>query len=86
MTGTTARSQDCTNKNDNGGIITMKTKEEMIDMLCSRLTELQDMKHKPINARTATYAVRLQTELILLSDILGKDVPEEYLEQIEEEI
>ena len=24
MTGTTARSQDCINKNDNGGIITMK--------------------------------------------------------------
>ena len=86
MTGMTARSQDCINKNDNGGIIAMKTKQELLEMLYSRLAELQDMKHKPINARTATYAVRLQTELILLSDILGKDVPEEYLEQIEEEI
>ena len=64
----------------------MKTKQELLEMLYSKLTELQDMKHKPINARTATYAVRLQTELILLSDILGKDVPEEYLEQIEDEI
>ena len=64
----------------------MKTKQELLEMLYSKLTELQDMKHKPINARTATYAVRLQTELILLSDILGKDVPEEYWEQIEQEI
>ena len=30
MTGTTARSQDCINNNDNGGIITMKTKEEKL--------------------------------------------------------
>ena len=64
----------------------MKTKQELLEMLYSKLTELQDMKHKPINARTATYAVRLQTELILLSDILGKYVPEEYWEQIEQEI
>ena len=28
MTGTTARSQDCINNNDNGGIIIMKTKME----------------------------------------------------------
>ena len=64
----------------------MKTKQELLKMLFAKLAELQDMKHKPINARTATYAVRLQTELILLYDILGDDVPEEYWEQIDEEI
>ena len=64
----------------------MKTRQELLEMLFAKLSELQDMKHKPINARTATYAVRLQTELILLYDILGDDVPEEYWKQIEEEI
>ena len=64
----------------------MKTRQELLEMLFAKLSELQDMKHKPINARTATYVVRLQTELILLYDILGDDVPEEYWKQIEEEI
>ena len=61
----------------------MKTKQEILSMLYNRLAELQDGRIKTINL---TIAKRLQTELILLSDILGKDVPEEYWEQIEEEI
>ena len=33
MTGTTARSQDCTNNNDNGGIIAMKYPENIMRMV-----------------------------------------------------
>ena len=83
MTGTTARSQNCTNKNNNGGKIIMKTKQEILSMLYNRLAELQDGRIKTVNP---TIAKMLQTELNLLWDILGDDVPEEYWEQIEEEI
>ena len=82
MTGTTARSQDCIN-NNNGGIIIMKTKQELLEMLFAKLAELQDGRIKTVNP---TMAKKLQTELNLLWDILGEDVPEEYWEQIEEEI
>lgn len=61
----------------------MKTKQEILSMLYSRLTELQDGRIKTINP---TMAKKLQVELNLLWDILGNDVPEEYWEQIEEEI
>lgn len=61
----------------------MKTKQEILSMLYSRLAELQDGRIKTINP---TMAKKLQAELNLLWDILGDDVPEEYWEQIEEEI
>ena len=61
----------------------MKTKQELLEMLYSRLAELQDGIIKTVNPTTTK---RLQTELNLLWDILGEDVPEEYWEQIEEEI
>ena len=61
----------------------MKTKQELLQMLYSRLAELQDGRIKTVNPTTTK---RLQTELNLLWDILIDDVPEEYWEQIEEEI
>ena len=61
----------------------MKTQQELLQMLYSRLAELQDGRIKAVNP---IIAKRLQTELNLLWDILGEDVPEEYWEQIEEEI
>lgn len=61
----------------------MKTQQELLQMLYSRLAELQDGRIKTVNP---TMTKRLQTELNLLWDILGDDVPEEYWEQIEEEI
>ena len=61
----------------------MKTKQELLEMLFSRLSELQDGRIKIVNP---TMTKRLQTELNLLWDILIEDVPEEYWEQIEEEI
>lgn len=61
----------------------MKTKQEILSMLYSRLAELQDGRIKTVNS---TIAKRLQTELNLLWDILGEDVPEEYWEQIEVEV
>ena len=61
----------------------MKTKQELLSMLYSRLAELQDGRIKTVNP---TMTKRLQTELNLLWDILIDDVPEEYWEQIEEEI
>ena len=61
----------------------MKTKQELLEMLFAKLAELQDGRIKTVNP---TIAKRLQTELNLLWDILGEDVPEEYWEQIEEEI
>lgn len=82
MTGTTARSQDCINNNDNGGIIAMKTKQELLEMLYSRLAELQDGRIKEFNPALAE---KISIELALLSDILGDDVPEEYWEQIDRE-
>ena len=61
----------------------MQTKQELLSMLYSRLAELQDGRIKTVNP---TMTKRLQTELNLLWDILIDDVPEEYWEQIEEEI
>ena len=61
----------------------MRTQQELLQMLYSRLAELQDGRIKTVNPTTTK---RLQTELNLLWDILGEDVPEEYWEQIEEEI
>ena len=61
----------------------MKTKQELLQMLYSRLAELQDGRIQTLNPTTTK---RLQTELNLLWDILIDDVPEEYWEQIEEEI
>lgn len=61
----------------------MKTKQELLSMLYSRLAELQDGRIKTVNP---TMTKRLQTELNLLWDILIEDVPEEYWEQIEEVI
>ena len=61
----------------------MKTKQELLSMLYSRLAELQDGRIKTVNPTTTK---KLRTELNLLWDILGEEVPEEYWEQIEEEI
>lgn len=61
----------------------MKTQQELLQMLYSRLAELQDGRIKTVNP---TMTKRIQTELNLLWDILIEDVPEEYWEQIEEEI
>ena len=61
----------------------MNTKQELLSMLYSRLAELQDGRIKTVNP---IIAKKLQTELNLLWDILIDDVPEEYWEQIEEEI
>lgn len=61
----------------------MKTKQKLLEMLFAKLVELQDGRIKTVNP---TMAKKLQVELNLLWDILGDDVPEEYWEQIEEEI
>ena len=61
----------------------MKTQQQLLQMLYSRLAELQDGRIKTVNP---IIAKKLQTELNLLWDILGDDVPEEYWEQIEEVI
>ena len=61
----------------------MRTQQELLQMLYSRLAELQDGRIKTVNS---TMAKKLQVELNLLWDILGDDVPEEYWEQIEEVI
>ena len=60
----------------------MKTKSELLQMLYSRLSELQDGGVKENNP---TLAEKLKIELALLYDILGDDVPEEYWAQIETE-
>ena len=61
----------------------MKTKQELLQMLYSRLAELQDGKVKQDKSNLAE---KLKIELALLYDILGEEVPEEYWEQIEEVI
>ena len=60
----------------------MKTKQELLKMLFFRLAELQDGRCKHNIGLTES----LKTELNLLYDILGEEVPEEYWEQIEKEI
>ena len=54
----------------------MKTKDEVLAMLMSRLTELRD------GSPGADLANRLTTESELLYNILGEDVPEEYWDEI----
>lgn len=61
----------------------MKTKQELLQMLYSRLAELQDGK---IKQDKPNLTEKLKIELALLYDILGEEVPEEYWEQIEEVI
>ena len=58
----------------------MKSKEEILKDLFVTLAELQ---HGNLNYSLEAY---LKTKLEILYDILGEDVPEEYWEQIEEEI
>lgn len=56
----------------------------------SKLAGLQDLNKKEFTTKTvwetANLTAKLQTEVALLYDILGEDVPEEYWEQIEEVI
>ena len=59
----------------------MKTKKELLEMLFSRLAELQYIKDNSLRERLT---LKLRTELSLLYNILGDDVPEEYQEEIEE--
>ena len=61
----------------------MKTKQELLEMLFSRLAELQ---HGGIKIDNPEYAKQEAIELALLYDILGDDVPEDFWEQIEAEI
>ena len=61
----------------------MKSKEELLSMLYSKLAELQDGRIKVNNPE---FVEQLKIELALLYDILGEDVPEEFWEQIEKEI
>lgn len=60
----------------------MKTLEELLSMLFTRLAELQDGNIKNSNPE---YAKQEAIEMGLLYDILGEEVPEEYWETIEEE-
>lgn len=60
----------------------MKTLEELLSMLFSRLAELQDGKIKESNP---DYAKQEAIEMGLLYDILGEEVPESYWEVIEKE-
>ena len=61
----------------------MKTQQELLQMLYSRLAELQDGRIKTVNPAIAK---RLRVELKLLWSIIGEDVSEEYWDQIWEEI
>ena len=61
----------------------MKTKQEILSMLFSRLAELQDGRIKENNPE---FAKQISIELELLYDILGDDVPEEFWDQIEKVI
>ena len=61
----------------------MKTKQELLSMLYSKLAELQDGR---IKVNNPTFAEQLKIELALLYDILGDDVLEEFCEQIEKEL
>ena len=61
----------------------MKTKQELLSMLYSKLAELQDGR---IKVNNPTFAEQLKIELALLYDILGDDVTVEFWEQIEKEL
>lgn len=56
----------------------MRSKEEIMKRLFATLAELQS------GTTTEQVHERLCIELLVLNDILGDDVPEEYWEQIEE--
>ena len=60
----------------------MKSKQELLSMLFARLAELQ---HGGIKSNPAM-TEQLKIELSLLYDILGDDVPEDFWEQIENEL
>lgn len=60
----------------------MKTKEEILQMLFARLTEIQS----GVLDETPNLKKMKVTELSILSDILGDDIPYEYWDSIEEEI
>ena len=57
----------------------MKSKEQLLKDFFSRLAELQSD-----TVTNNTLRTRLVTEVLLLSDILGDDVPEEYWDVVEE--
>lgn len=57
----------------------MKSKEQLLKDFFSRLAELQSG-----TVTNNTLRTRLVTEVLLLSDILGDDVPEEYWDAVEE--
>ena len=61
----------------------MKTQNELLSMLYTRLAELQDGR---IKIQNPEYAEQERIELALLYEILEEDVPEEFWEQIEKEI
>ena len=61
----------------------MKTQNELLSMLYTRLAELQDGR---IKIQNPCYAEQERIELALLYEILEEDVPEEFWEQIEKEI
>jgi len=58
----------------------MKSKQEILSMLFAILAELQT------NTANEKVTGMLQTQLKLLYDILGEEVPEEYWQQIEKEL
>ena len=60
----------------------MKSKEELLQMLYFRLSELEDGSIKTENPE---FARQEAVELGLLYDILGDEVKEEYWGRIEEE-
>ena len=61
----------------------MKTQNELLSMLYTRLAELQDGR---IKIQNPEYAEQERIELALLYEILEEDVPEEFWDQIEKEI
>ena len=60
----------------------MKSKEELLKMLFATLAELQS----GTTESNPGLHIFLLHKLKVLNDILGDDVPEEYWEQIEEQI
>lgn len=60
----------------------MKTKEELLQMLQNRLKALQE---GTIKITDPIRAARMRIELSLLRDILGEDLPQEYLRPIKEQ-
>lgn len=60
----------------------MKTKEELLQMLQNRLEALRE---GTIKSTDPIRAARMRIELSLLRDILGEDLPQEYLRPIKEQ-